>query len=158
MSEPIATGDDPVALARQLSDDNGRLRQYAAELEVTIQRITVERDEANYWRQVHIKQSREQTERLENALSDFQIAHDQLQEQIKYEQAQSLERQALIDTIEQLRTAERDAMDTRDKAIIEHEALFERYQSAVEDYAASVAQADHYYDAMRALARVVAEL
>jgi DNA repair exonuclease SbcCD ATPase subunit len=150
MSEEPATQDDPITLARQLSDDNGKLRAYAAELEAQIQRLTVERDEANYQRQIHLNESRDMTKRLEDALSDFQLAHEHLQLSTKREQALSIERDSLDETIDQLRAALRDTT-------IERDELLERYQSAVADYLDSASRADRYYDAMRVLARIVAE-
>jgi DNA repair exonuclease SbcCD ATPase subunit len=150
MSEEPATQNDPITLARQLSDDNGKLRAYAVKLEAQIQRLTVERDEANYQRQIHLNESRDMQKRLENALSDFQLAHEHLQLSTKREQALSIERDSLDETIDQLRAALRDATTERNE-------LLERYQSAIADYSDSVSRADRYYDAMRVLARIVAE-
>jgi len=157
MSEEPATHADPVAFARQLSDDNGKLRAYAVVLEAKVASLTAERDEANYQRHIHLNESRDITKRLEDALSDFQIAHEHLQRSTKREQAKSIECDGLIDTVDQLREALRDAMDRRDKMMIERDELMERYQSAVADYSDSVSRADRYYDAMQALARIVAE-
>lgn len=157
VSEEPATWADPVALARNLESDNGKLRAYAVGLEEQIARLTKERDEANHWRHVHLEETRDLTRRLESALSDFQIAHAEVMKLATREKDYLAKRENLVGEIEELRKVLRAAMDERDEARAERNDLLEKYESTVEDFAASVTQADRYYDAMRALARIVAE-
>lgn len=157
MSEEPATWADPVALARNLESDNGKLRAYAVGLEESIARITAEREEANHWRHVHLEENRNLTKRLENALSDFQIAHAEVMKLAAREKDHLAKRENLVGEIEELRKVLRAAMDERDAARAQRDSLEEQYRSALDDFSNSVTQADRYYDAMRALARIVAE-
>lgn len=157
MSEEPATWADPVALARNLESDNGKLRTRAAIQAEQLARATAERDEANHWRHVHLEETRSFTKRLEDALSDFQIAHAEVMKLATREKDHLAKHENLVGEIEELRRVLRAAMDERDALRAERDDLMEKYASTVEDFSASVSQADRYYDAMRALARVVVE-